>query len=197
MKRIIINDLMSISVPVIERFAAVEPQPWTRKAILLELVGEVGSLAHLIQHWDGCKRGQPDPAQLADECSDVLFMILRLAYREHIFLPHTIGCEQFQDMRATDHVLELSRGAAALQDPNCNSSIALMSMLATLACLSDCLGIDLMQAHQREMEIASYFFKASGDRWPKPQPLHHPFEAFHLARLLWKKRMGSRKSNDI
>ena len=197
MNRIIINDLMNISVPVIERFAAIEPQPWTRKAILLELVGEVGSLAHLIQHWDGCKRGRPAPAQLADECSDVLFMILRLAYSEHIFLPHTIGCGQLQDMQATDHVLELSRCAAALQDPGCDSSVELMTMLATLACLSDCLNIDLMQAHQLEMEIALYFFKASGDRWPKPQPLRHPSEAFHLARLLWKKRMSNRKSNDI
>src|SRR5512138_37975 len=197
MKRIVINDLMNISVPVIECFVAVEPQPWTRKTILLELIGEIGSLAHLIQHWDGCKRGLPDPSDLADECSDVLFLILRLAYSEHIVLPHMIGCEQFQDIQATDHVLELSRRAAALQDPDCDSSVELMSMLATLACLSDCLGINLMQAHQREMEIALYFFKASGDRWPHPQPLRYPSATLHLVRLLWKRRMGSRKSNDI
>src|SRR5512147_352843 len=157
MNRIIVNDLMQMTLPVIERFMAIEPQPWTRRTILLELVGEVGSLAHLIQHWAGYKRGRPNPAELADECSDVLFLILRLAYSEHIPLPQTIDLVAPQNLPATERVLELSRGAAALQDPGCDPAAELASMLTTLGCLSNCLSLDLRQAHQREMEIAIYF----------------------------------------
>lgn len=195
MDRILMNDLMEMTVPVIERFAAVEPQPWTRRTILLELVGEVGSLAHLIQHWDGYKRGRPNPAKLADECSDVLFLILRLAYSEHIALPPTIERAARSNLSATDQVLELARGAAALQDPGCDLAAELTKMLGTLGCLASCLGLDLRRAHQQEMEIALYFFKASGDRWPKPQPFRYPSATFHLARLLWKRRMSNKSKN--
>ena len=188
MKQIIIKDLLDISIPVMEGFVAVEPQPWTRKTVLLELVGEIGELAHLVQHWDGYKCGRPGAAQLADECSDVLFLILRLACSENIHLPETIELEAQQAMHASDLTLELSRGAAALQDPDCDPAVTLAGMLTALGYLSGCLGIDLARAHQREMEIALYFFKASGDRWPRPQPFRYPSASFRLARLLWKKR---------
>jgi NTP pyrophosphatase (non-canonical NTP hydrolase) len=181
-----VDELMAISIPVMEGFVAVEPRPWTRKTLLLELVGEIGSLAHLVQHWDGFKRGLPAPAHLADECSDVLFITLRLACSEGIPLPQTIEVQQASDT-ATGQTLELIVRTANLLEPTCNLATELVGILAALGSLALLLGVDLDQAHRREMEIAQQYFKASGSRWPRPQPLRYPLAVFQLARLLWKK----------
>jgi NTP pyrophosphatase (non-canonical NTP hydrolase) len=196
MSAIAVDELMKISRPVMELFATVEPLPWTRQAILLELVGEVGSLAHLVQHWEGFKRGRPGPARLEDECSDVLFILLRLAEHDRVALHPMILIEK-EEGSAADQVLALGKHASHLQEEGDDPAFELMAMLTDLGQLADCVGIDLSLAHRREMEIALYYFKASGDRWPRPQLLHHPAATFHLARLLWNKRNRNRITKDI
>ena len=196
MSAIAIDELMKISCPVMELFATVEPRPWTRQAILLELVGEIGSLAHLVQHWDGFKRGRPGPAHLEDECSDVLFILLRLAEHDRIHLPQMILLEK-EKGSAADQIMALCRHVSHLQEEGRDAVLVLMAMLTDLGRLADCVGIDLSLAHRREMEIALYYFKASGDLWPSPQPLRHPVATFHLARLLWNKRNRKRITKDI
>jgi hypothetical protein len=196
MSAIAIDELLKISRPVMELFTTVEPRPWTRQAILLELLGEVGSLAHLVQHWEGFKRGRPGPARLEDECSDVLFLLLRLAEHDRIPLPPMILLEK-EKGRAADQILALGKHASHMQEEGCEAVAVLMAMLTDLGRLADCVGIDLSLAHRREMEIALYYFKASGSHWPRPQPLRHPAATIHLARLLWNKRKRNRTTKDI
>lgn len=192
-----VNDLIVASVPVMDRFAAIEPKPWTRKTLILELIGEIGSLAHLVQYWDGFKRGRPTLSMLADESSDVLFIILRLARAEGIALPQTVAFGKEQHRQATDLVLELSRCAADLLNPASDLASGLVAMLMTLGGLTNLLGVDLAHAHHNEMEIALCYFEASGKYWPRPQLLRYPTATFRLARLLWKKRMNKRMPKDI
>jgi len=195
MSAIAVDELMKISRPVMELFATVEPRQWTRQAILLELVGEVGSLAHLVQHRDGFKCGRPGPAQWEDECSDVLFILLRLVDHDHIPLPQIILLEK-EKVNAADQVLALCRHASHLQAEGCDAAGELLAMLTDLGQLADCVGIDLSLAHRREMEIALYYFKASGSTWPRPQLLRYPAATVHLSRLLWNKRKRKRITKD-
>jgi hypothetical protein len=196
MSTIAIDELMKMSRPVMDSFATVEPKHWTRQAILLELMGEIGSLAHLVQHWEGFKCGRPGPARLEDECSDVLFLLLRLAEHDRVALPPIILLEKEQGS-AADQLLALGKHASHLQEEAYDAGLVLMAMLTDLGRLADCVGIDLSLAYRREMEIALYYFKASGDHWPRPQPLRHPAATFHLARLLWNKRTRDRIPKDI
>lgn len=196
MKAIDVDDLLNISRPVMDLFMTVEPRPWTRDAILLELVGEIGSLAHLVQHREGFKRGRPGPAQWEDECSDVLFVLLRLAVHDHISLPRAILLED-EKVNAMDQILALCSSLTRLQEAGCDPAIELQAMLRDLGRLADYAGIDLSLAYRREMEIALYYFKASGSYWPRPQPLRYPAATFHLSRLLWNKRKRNRSTKDI
>lgn len=172
--------LRAASGPVVDRFAAAEPQRWDRAAILLELVGELGSLAHCVQHWDGFKSGGLDRSKLADECSDVLFVAFRLAREDNVELPASLGVRKAPSARATPIVLAMCASAACLQQ-SANAS-ALLSLIEQLASLCDLCELDLAASYQLEMRIALQYFAACGARWPKPQPLRHPFATLRLWR---------------
>lgn len=183
-----IEKMMTMSKPVFEHFSQVEPKPWDRKAVLLELIGELGSLAHHLQHWDGYKVPAPGRAQLADECSDVLFIILRLAKQDGIDLPEEIEINIRGTDRAAEVMLKLCTHFYCLLDSSHAWEETLHSMLRELMCLADLVGVDLARAHTFEMRIALQFFLASGDKWPKPQFLRHPLATIRLWKLLWKRR---------
>lgn len=172
--------LRAISEPVMDRFAAIEPRPWDRAAILLELAGELGSLAHCVQHWDGFKRGGPDRPQLADECSDVLFVALRLAREDDIDLPAGLVYASVESARATTIMLAMCASLAGLEQSG--GADVLLSLLGRLASLCDLFGLDLAECHQLEMQIALQHFATCGAKWPKPQPLRHPWATFRLWR---------------
>ncbi len=125
----------------------------------------------------------------------MLFLLLRLAEYDHVPLPRTILLEEGK-VHAMEQVLALCRGVSDLREEGCDPAIELPAMLRDLGRLSDCVGIDLALAHRREMEIALYYFKASGGYWPRPQPLRYPAATFHLARLLCNKRKRNRTTSD-
>jgi len=180
--------LIMMSTPVMDRFALVEPCPWDRTAILSELLGELGSLAHCCQHWDGFKRGQPSREKMADECSDVLFILLRLARQDCLELPDSLEYSPIDPSRATALILELGQAFSRLSTPTQASQETLIAMLKRLAQLAVCLDFDLVSAHRHEMEIAMQFFVVCGDRWPKPQWHRHPLAAWRLRNMLREKK---------
>ena len=174
--------LRAATDPVIVQFAAAEPRRWDRPALLLELAAELGSLAHLVQHWDGFKRGGPKPSCLADECSDVLFIVLRLGREDRIQLPDRLEYRPVESARATPTLLAMYGEVAGIQQPGGDSG--LLSLIGHLAALCDLFRIDLVQSHRLEMRIAVEYFAACGPCWPKLNPLRYPRATWRLWRSL-------------
>jgi NTP pyrophosphatase (non-canonical NTP hydrolase) len=167
MPKLDVERLMDLSRPAMARFARVEPKRWDRRAILLELVGEVGALAHHVQRWDGFKHGRADMVKIADECSDVLFMLLRLAEADAVALPRYVEVAQSDGGRAGDIVLDLEGCVTRLREPAGDGRATLVTAVERLAALADLVGIDLVKEHEREMAIAMLYFDAAGDAWPR------------------------------
>ena len=190
MKKLDVAQLFEISIPVLDRFATVEPKPWDRKAIMLELLGELGSLSHEIQYWEGTKRGSTNKSKLCDECSDVLLIIIRLAREDHILLPAEIDIPENVSRRSADLVLGINALFSKLMEAGNENDVSVMiKMLQTLSSLSLLLGIDLTKAHKTEMDIANGYFEASGEDWPKPNAIKHPIKTYRLRRLVKKRRL--------
>lgn len=186
-----IKHLINISYPVMDQFHCFEPKAWDHKAILVELVGEVGSLAHYLQRWDKFKKGSCSKALLGDECSDVLFIVLRLARHAEIELPDQIDIPPLIDaIRGSDLVLEMCNCICELHKPfSCSrEKKPFQHIIELLGQVAEMTGIDLLTSFELEMQIAEGFFRASRERWPKPQYLRHPFESLRLWRLLKKRK---------
>lgn len=185
-----IAHLMEISLSVMDGFSRVEPKPWNRKAVLLELLGELGSLAHCVQQREGFKQGTPSPVKLNDECSDVLFMVFRLAQEDGIELSHEIKLNRREDETVANLMVDICVCLARLVSPlsSYEAAEALHRILRNLAAVADSLGVNLEQAHEREMRIAQQFFEASGNRLPRPQLIRRPLATIRLWRMLWEKR---------
>jgi len=194
-RRLAVSKLWDMSIPVLDKFAKVESKPWDRKAVVLELLGELGSLAHEIQYWDGYKKRVSHKSKLCDECSDVLLIVIRLAREDNIALPAEIAFDEPASRRATDLVLEMYALFSKLINPDnenelhtVNSLHAMTEILQTLGSLSLLADFDLFEAHKMEMAIADGFFEASGDDWPKPNIIRHPIKTFRLYRLVKRRR---------
>lgn len=179
-----LNLVLTGSRPVLDRFAALEPKPWDRRAVLLELVGELGSLAHHAQHWDGFKQGFPSTGQLGDECSDVLFVVLRLAKEDGVQLPPKLTVERASSNRAADFVIKMCVCLNTLIETPKATATTLVEFLGHLASLCDVFGLDLLQAHELEMRIANQFFKIAVKRFPTKECWRHPFATFRFWQLV-------------
>jgi len=179
--------LVEISTSVLDKFKLTEKKRWDRKAVVLELIGEIGELAHYVQYWDGYKKGKNGikKYKLCDECSDVLFIIIRLAIEDRINLPDEIEIPGGGSGRGADYILEMSKLFSNLVDEsNGNSSQIITKMLELLGSLALALDIDLSAAHKIEMDIADGYFRAAGEGWPKPNLFKHPIETYRLKKLV-------------
>ena len=181
MRSLKVSSLASISRPVMDRFAAAEAKPWDREAVLLELAGEVGSLAHECQGWDGFAREGAVLGRLADECSDVLFVLLRLARADGVQLPPEVLADTSNGTRFGNYVLDLLDSAAQLRySPDEEAHCAALRKLAGLCELAE---IDLACAHEREMRIATEYLLMAAKHWPAAKPWRHPVAAWRIWRL--------------
>ena len=188
MKMLPVRKLVEISRPAMEAFSCVEPKQWDQRAILVELIGEIGSLAHHVQYWDGFKRGRVEYSKLADECSDVLFILLRLARENSIELPSEIAVGEPSNERSADLLLQLSSHVPRLRGPAEELPGAICDMLRAVGLLAGQFGLNLIEVHRCEMNIALQFFDACGVKWPHPRPFRHPIAAWRLRRMLLEKR---------
>ena len=183
-----LDHILALSRPVLDRFAALEPKPWDRRAVLLELVGELGSLAHQTQHWDGFKVGPSSTGKLADECSDVLFVVLRLAKEDGIVLPRKLAAERARADRATDLVLGMCACLGRIIGTQKATSAMLVEFLEYLVSLCEILGLDLVRAHEVEMRIATQFLKVAGKSFPRARRWRHPLATLRLWYLLRQRK---------
>lgn len=87
-----VGRLLSMSSETARMFATVEPRPWSIEALCIELIAEYGSLAHCVMDKGGYKLSSHfDPSKAEDECSDVVFILMRLL--------DVSGCESSPEMR--------------------------------------------------------------------------------------------------
>jgi hypothetical protein len=118
---------------------------------------------------------------LADECSDVLFVLLRLARADRLQLPPEVLADTSNGTRFGNYVLDLLESAAQLRrGPDEETLCAALRKLAGLCELAD---IDLARAHQREMRIATEYLLMATKHWPAPKPWRHPVAAWRIWRL--------------
>ncbi|MBU0608111.1 MAG: hypothetical protein KKI08_09485 [Armatimonadetes bacterium] len=186
-----LQHLVALSRPVAEGFARVEPRPWDRSAVLLELIGEIGSLAHVVQKLEGFKRGGAPLDKLADECCDVIFIALRLAREDNATQPDRLTIPTLDGSRPSALILQMCRDLAAFTDAPATPE-ALTRLIAHAAAIAEGAGVDVAAAYEREMTIAAGFFDACGDAWPHPQPLRRPLATLRLWRLLWHRHSSPR-----
>jgi hypothetical protein len=74
-----IGRLFSLTERTADLFRTVEPREWTLNALRVELVAEYGSLAHCVMEAGQYKlTSRFDARQAEDECSDVVFILLRI-----------------------------------------------------------------------------------------------------------------------
>ena len=74
-----LEELYKNSLDVIENFQQhIEPRLWDKRILTIELAGEIGSLTHALLNKEGYKRRTPKRGAIQDECSDVIFIIIRL-----------------------------------------------------------------------------------------------------------------------
>jgi NTP pyrophosphatase (non-canonical NTP hydrolase) len=75
-----ISDMVERTREVTALFDEVVPRTWGIEAMMVELVGEVGTLADEIMLQEGYRRTRSaDRLRLEDEVVDVLFMLVRVA----------------------------------------------------------------------------------------------------------------------
>lgn len=178
--------LTELSLPVFDGFARVEPKPWDRQAVLLELLGELGSLGHVAQRLEGFRRGEALPAKLADECCDVVFIAIRLARDDGVALPERIAVPDVCPDRPSALILSMCRDLAALSEAP-GAKEHLIGIIGAAAAVAASVGVDFTIAYEREMAVAAGFFAACGDDWPHPQPMRRPLATLRLWRLLWRR----------
>ena len=188
-----IDYIKRISEPVIAGFEAVETKTWDRTALLIELIGEIGSLAHEIQLWEGYKKrkNKKDPSgKLRDECSDILFILIRMGRKENVILPDKIELEEIKPERIASLVLEMITGIARLinEDSGVVISGEMKNLMIKLAQIAFSVNIDLTKAFELEMKIAMQCFIATGNNWPNLQLFYHPLETVKFIRLRSKRK---------
>ncbi len=181
-----LQHLVALTFPVLEGFRRIEPKPWDRQAVLLELLGEIGSLAHAAQQREGFKRGAAPWGKLTDECCDVIFIAIRLACEDGVTLPDRLTVPPAPG-RPSGLILQMNRDLAELSTLPAPRE-HLLNIIAGAAAVAAGTGVNLVTAYEREMAVAAGFFSACGEAWPHPRPLRHPLATLRLWRLLWRRR---------
>ncbi len=114
-----LGELNRQSKSVFENFERIEPRTWTPSILAIELCGEVGSLTHAILDLEGYKRRSGSVAKLKDECSDVLFILIRICRSLHIPLPNSyefVSTHGMADGSVEQHALGISSLAGKLTE---------------------------------------------------------------------------------
>ncbi len=179
--------------PVMDQFIKIESKPWDRKAIIVELIGEIGSLAHHVQAFEGFKSKKVSIRSIKDEVSDVLFILLRLTRYDNEVLDDKVSftIQESHDFHLSCEIVEICKRLPELMTPSeIGVRAEIQSVIASLGKIANSFEFDIHEAFSFEMDIAQAFFEASGNRWPKPQFITRPLKTASLMRLLLKRRLG-------
>jgi hypothetical protein len=176
--------------PVMDQFIKIESKPWDRQTIIIELIGEIGSLAHQLQGYEGFKSKKPSMHCIKDEVSDVLFILLRLARYDNVELDGKMSftIQETKDSRLSCEIVEICKQLPELIAPSeCQGRAEIQSVIICLGKIAQKMEFDIHEAVSFEMDIAQAFFEASGNKWPKPQCITRPLKTASLMKLLLKR----------
>lgn len=148
------------SEPVLAGFRQLEQRVWDKSGLFLELETEIGSLGRALTIWENYRHGRKSRHQLADELSDILFVLIRIA--KDYQLPIDSSIRSWQNDAPEELFFRLCNGATRLrlkielQDNEAIASCrrAIREMLRVIAGLAEHYQLPLEQAHRAEMELA-------------------------------------------
>lgn len=172
-----IDILWRISLPVLSGFEKIEPRPWGLQGIFLELMTEIGSLGRVITKWENYRFGKKSRHDMADELSDILFVLIKLVKEANIVLPERLPVEVVTSPE--NSFFQLMGFAVKLycakyekpQDLKEYYFPIVCDMISLVGGVAKYYGIDLETAHEEEMRLATLwqrtFFNKKGKkkRW--------------------------------
>lgn len=182
-----LEELHQESRDVIENFQRhIEPRLWDERILTIELGGEVGSLTHALLDQEGYKRHEPKHGAIQDECSDVIFIIIRLMSHYHCSFDLIELASPPESLTIEDAALELTRlaglAAAFAQGDRTISLPAILLQISTIVdWIANYYNFSLDKAYLAELRICRiYQVKTLADL--KGKRLLHWFKPLNLGR---------------
>lgn len=168
------DTLWHMSLPVLSGFERIEPRPWGLKGIFLELMTEIGSLGRVITKWENYRFGKKSRHDMADELSDILFVLIKLVKEAEIFLPERLHVEIITSpedsfFRLMGLALKLYCAKDEKQEVLKEYYLPIVcDMISLVGGVAKNYGIDLETAHEEEMRLATLwqrtFFNKKGKK---------------------------------
>jgi hypothetical protein len=155
MNTVDLKHLVDISEPVRLGFERIGLKSWGIEGNRLELVAEIGSLARAVTIFEGYRHGNKSRHQLADELSDVLFVLIKMMREEGITLPDTTPVPPL--VAPVSAVLLLARleGELPLHKKSGECSELILRMVGIVAWLAGHYHFSLYDIHKEEMRSAA------------------------------------------
>jgi hypothetical protein len=162
--------LLERSRPVFDGFVKLEPRKWGPIGTTLELAAETGKLARAITIFEGYRHGRKSRHDMADELSDILFVLCRLVYDNDLNVSGQVSYEHFGSPEAA--FFYINHNIQRIYDELCFSkgdvTLNVGGVASGVRWLAGHYGIDLQFAHEQEMLLASAFqriyFTAEGKK---------------------------------
>jgi len=178
--------LIQMSITVLDGFKRIEPRDWGVEGTLLELGTEIGSLGRALTIWENYRHGYKSRHQLADELSDILFVLIKLIDDMNITVKDSLTLKRIESSeQAFFRLLELT---TEIRQETTNETVNMKvvlenieNMISIVGGLAEYYQISLEKSHLEEMKFASLwqrlFFTSEGKRIT-----HFVF----LRKLIWK-----------
>lgn len=161
--------LLKRSRPVFDGFVRLEPKKWGSLGTTLELAAETGKLARAITVFEGYRHGRRSRHDLADELSDILFVLCRFIYDNNLQMSGSLPYELFDGPESV--IFRMNYSIQKMYYDLCGGegldlSSHIDGVAAGVRWLAEYYKIDLKLAHEEEMRLASdyqrIFFSSNG-----------------------------------
>jgi len=164
--------LIAMSVPVLKGFKRIEPRDWGLDGTFLELMTEIGSLGRNLTIWENYRHGHRSRHNMADELSDILFVLVKLTVNMDIkcsrLEPRKIESPETAFFMLAELALTLRKEMGAESADTQVIRRHIEEMISLIGGFVDYYAISLEEAHQEEMRFASLwqrlFFTPEGRR---------------------------------
>lgn len=152
--------LLKTSRPVFDGFVKMETKKWEFAGTILELLAETGKLGRAITIFEGYRQGKKSRHDLADELSDILFVLCRFSYAGYIELTGRLltGYADSSEEAYFRICLEASLLNKDYNQRKFHEALTSVQTIASLVVwLANRYGINLELVHLEEMANAAAF----------------------------------------
>ena len=160
-----LKKINELSLPVLQGFRGLEPRTWGCRGTILELITEIGCLGRAITILEKYRYGKKSIHDIADEMSDVLFVIIRVledtgvSLKKDIVESEKIACPEDAIFDMLCWALKIkSEWIQGCADKELIRHCA-EKIIAGLSGLADRYNIFLEVAHRHEMDFAALWQK--------------------------------------